>query len=112
MDILGPHAGLALATALAGYINAILLFYQLRKQDIYQIQTDTKQLWLRDLIKIIIAMVVMAGIVLFINPEDAWWQAAKLWSKVSTLLMLVAAAILSYFATLFLLGVRKQSFTI
>jgi len=112
MDILGPHAGLALATALAGYINAILLFYQLRKQDIYQIQADTKQLWLRDLIKITIAMVVMAGIVLFINPEDAWWQAAKLWSKVSTLLMLVVAAIVSYFATLFLLGVRKQSFTI
>ena len=112
MDIVGPHAGLALATALAGYINAGLLLYQLKKQNIYQSLTQSKQLWLRDLLRIIVALIVMAVLIRFFNPEDNWWQDSDLLQKVSKLLLLVLIAILSYFGALFLMGVRKKTFIV
>lgn len=112
MDVIGPHAGLALATALAGYINAGLLFYQLKKQKIYLSVSQSKQLWLRDLLRIIIALIVMASMVLYLNPIDSWWQDSSLFQKVGKLLLLVLTAIVSYFGILFLLGIRKNSFTI
>ncbi len=110
MDIIGPHAGLALATALAGYINAGMLFYQLKKQNIYQSISQSKQLWLKDLLRIVLSLVVMTIVILFLNPADAWWQDSELLAKIGKLLLLVLVAIVSYFGTLFVLGVRKQSF--
>ena len=111
MDIIGPHAGLALATALAGYINAGLLLYQLKKQNIYQSVSQAKQLWLRDILRIIVALIVMAVVILWLNPIDAWWQESGLMQKASRLLMLVVSAMISYFGMLFILGVRKKTFT-
>lgn len=112
MDIVGPHAGLALATALAGYINAGLLYFQLRKQNIYQTVSQSKQLWFKDIVRILIALVTMAVVILWLNPMDAWWQDAGLWQKISRLLLLVTAAMASYFGVLFSLGVSKNTFTV
>lgn len=111
LDFIGPHAGLALATALAGYINAGLLYYQLKKQSIYHSVTNSKQAWFKDLFRIFIATVVMAIVVFMLNPADAWWQDSELGQKALKLLMLVVAAMVGYFATLFILGVRKKTFT-
>jgi len=110
MDMIGPHAGLALATALAGYINAGMLLYQLKKQNIYESVSQSKQIWLKDLLRIVIALIVMSLVILYLNPSDSWWQDSELMSKVSKLLLLVFLAIVSYFGTLFLLGVRKHNF--
>jgi len=110
-DIVGPHAGLALATTFAGYINAVMLFYQLKKQKIYQPQAKLKQIWIKDILRIVLAMIVMAVVITFLNLEDSWWQNADLWQKIVRLLALVFAAIVSYFAVLYLLGVRKKTFT-
>ena len=107
--ILGPHAGLALATALSGYINAGLLFYQLRKQGIYQPQQVFKKVWVKDFLRIAVGLIAMAVIVTYFNPAESWWQAAGLGSKALTLLGLVVAAMASYFGTLFVLGVRKST---
>ena len=109
--IVGPHAGLALATTLAGYINAGMLFYQLKKQQIYQPQAKLKKVWIIDILRIFIAMVVMAAVVIFINPADSWWQDAGIWQKIIRLLALVSAAMVSYFLVLFLMGVRRQTFS-
>ena len=111
MDIVGPHAGLALATALAGYINAGLLLYQLKKQDIYQSRINAKRIWLRDLLRIIIALITMAIVILLINPHDQWWQMSGIGQKVLILLTLIVSAISSYFGILFLLGMRKRDFS-
>ena len=111
MDIIGPHAGLALATALAGYINAGLLLYQLKKQNIYQTASKTRQLWLKDTARIIIALIAMAIVVVWLNPIDIWWQHSELMQKILKLSLLVVAAMGSYFGTLFMFGVRRQTFT-
>lgn len=112
MDVLGPHAGLALATALAGYINAGLLLYQLNKQNIYTMASGSKKVWLKDLFRIIVSVIVMSLIILWINPSDLWWQDTALMKKLLKLLILVATAMFSYFGTLFILGVRKDTFTV
>lgn len=108
MDIVGPHAGLALATALAGYTNAGMLFYQLRKQQIYQTTHTNKVKWFKELMRMVVATLLMAVVIWMLNPEDSWWQQASLWPKITTLLGLVGGAIIVYFSTLFIAGVRRK----
>ena len=110
MGVIGPHAGLALATTLAGYINAGMLFYHLKKQQIYKSQNLSKQVWIKELLRIILAMVVMTIVIYLLNPADSWWQDSGLWQKIARLMVLLAAAMISYFATLFLFGVRRSTF--
>ncbi len=109
MGYVGAHAGLALATALAAYINAGMLFYQLKKQQIYQPNQALKAVWVRSLVKIMIATVVMVAVVWTINPVDSWWQDSGLWSKIGRLLVLVVTAIVAYFGALYALGIRKKN---
>jgi putative peptidoglycan lipid II flippase len=96
----GAHAGLALATALAGYVNAGLLFYNLHKQQIF----DPEKGWSVFLSKIGLACVVMGGLIGLVSPNDLWWQTSAVWLKVSWLMGLIVLALGSYFATLRLLG--------
>ena len=112
MGYVGAHAGLALASALAAYVNAGMLFYQLKKQKIYQPNNTTKALWVQNLIKIAIAVLVMVAVIWFINPEDSWWQASSLWVKIGRLLALVILSIVAYFGSLLVMGVRKNSLII
>lgn len=108
MNIIGPHAGLALATALAGYINAGLLFYHLKKQMIYKPLRDNNRNFLKGLLRIFLATFLMAAALWFFNPTDDWWRDALLWPKIGSLLSLVASAVITYFAALFVMGVRKR----
>lgn len=112
MGYIGPHAGLALSTAIAGYINAGMLYYQLKKQNIYQQQKSTNKAWLKDLLRIASAITVMSIVILLINPSDIWWQEAGIWEKILKLLILVGLASISYFAILFSLGLRKKNFVL
>lgn len=96
----GAHAGLALATALAGYVNAGLLFYQLNKQNIF----SPDQGWLKFLRQIATASLVMCLLVWLALPVDAWWQVSAVWQKMMWLLGLIILALVSYFAALRLSG--------
>lgn len=96
----GAHAGLALATALAGYVNASLLFYRLHQQKIF----DPEKGWMKFLLQIGLACVVMAGLLWVALPSDHWWQVAAVSHKVLVLSALIALALASYFGTLRLSG--------
>lgn len=98
--VTGAHAGLALATALAGYVNAGLLFYQLRKQQIYQ----PTQGWRTFLLKIGAACMAMTLSVWLVSPANTWWQTASTEARIGVLAGLMVLALSSYFATLRLLG--------
>ena len=108
LGYVGPHAGLALAVTLAGYINASLLFYQLRKQNIYHFEASHKALWFKDILRIFVGIILMAVVVWFLNPIDEWWQDVGFWGKISKLLFLVIVAVAVYFGSLFLMGVRSN----
>ena len=105
MGYIGPHAGLALATALAGYVNAGLLFYNLKKEGVFH--TVSRRLWLLDLSRIIISVIAMGAILYWLNPADNWWQGAALASKTGHLLAMIVLAVMAYFGSLYLLGIRK-----
>ncbi len=108
LGYIGPHAGLALATALAAYVNAGMLYYQLRKQNIYQYIEGQGNRWLKDLLRIIVAVAVMSAVVFWLNPDDSWWQANGLGKKSLYLGGLVIAAIVAYFGSLGLMGIRPR----
>ncbi|WP_315707616.1 murein biosynthesis integral membrane protein MurJ [Brenneria uluponensis] len=105
---IGPlqHAGLALSIGLASCLNAGLLFWQLRKQQIFQPQAG----WRLFLIKLVVAVVVMSLVLLGICAWMPAWDMGGMTSRILRLLLLVVVGAGSYFATLALLGFRLRDF--
>lgn len=101
----GAHAGLALAVALAGYVNAGLLFYKLRRENIFEAESG----WLIFLLKVFSASVIMAVLLLLVMPDQLWWQASNGWWRLVTLFGLIALAVLSFFVALQVLGLRVKA---
>lgn len=98
--IAGAHAGLALATALAGYVNAGLLFQTLYKEGVFAAQGG----WLRHLMRIAAASLVMGVVVWLVLPNAAWWQSSSTSLRLSALAGLILLSMTSYFLTLRLSG--------
>lgn len=105
---IGPlkHAGLSLSIGLAACLNASLLYWQLRKQNIFTPQPG----WMWFLMRLIISVLVMAAVlfgVLHIMPE--WSQGSMLW-RLLRLMAVVIAGIAAYFAALAVLGFKVKEF--
>lgn len=98
--IAGAHAGLALATALAGYVNAGLLFHTLYKEGIFAAQGG----WLKHLLRIAIASLIMGLTVYLVLPEASWWQDASTGLRLGVLAGLIVLSMTSYFLSLRLSG--------
>jgi putative peptidoglycan lipid II flippase len=96
----GAHAGLALATALAGYVNSGLLFYKLNQQKIF----SPEQGWTRYLLKVALACVIMMMALWLATPNDHYWQSTPIGYKTLSLCGLIVLALISYFGSLRLLG--------
>lgn len=104
LGYIGPHAGLALAVALAGYVNAGTLFVSLLREKILNLDRG----WLAYLIKIAVSVLVMLFVLMYFLPADGWWQGATIWTRVAVLFALILAAIVSYLAVLLVLGVNLK----
>lgn len=104
----GAHAGLALSTALAGFINAGLLFFTLHKEKIFVADKG----WLGFIAQLLLACTVMTLILLVVSPNDLWWQTAVVGQKVMWLFGLIILALVSYFACLRLLGINLKKMLI
>ncbi|MGV6808901.1 MAG: murein biosynthesis integral membrane protein MurJ [bacterium] len=100
----GAHAGLALAVALAGYINAGLLFYTLRRDQIFQ----ATQGWWAFIVKLSVATGLMGGVLWLSTPNALWWQAASGGERVLVLVGLIAVAIVVFFSAIYILGIRVK----
>lgn len=100
------HAGLALAIGLGACLNAGLLYWQLRKADMFQPQPG----WLIFLAKLLVAVLTMAAVLLAaMHHMPAWAEGDMLW-RLSRLAAVVVAGLLSYFGMLLLLGFRLRDF--
>jgi putative peptidoglycan lipid II flippase len=99
-----PHAGLALSTAIAGYVNAGLLFYTLKKQNIYQTQQGT----LKHILQVMTATLIMGLSIWWLIPADSWWQQAGVLHKISMLFGLIGLSMLIYFISLLVVGVKPK----
>ncbi|EOS96667.1 murein biosynthesis integral membrane protein MurJ [Erwinia tracheiphila] len=106
---IGPlkHAGLSLSIGLAACLNALMLFWQLRKQNIFQPQPG----WFSFLLRLGLAVAVMAAALLgllWFMPD--WAQGSMLW-RLMRLAVVCAVGGAVYFAVLALLGFRVRDFS-
>ncbi|MEZ0232151.1 MAG: murein biosynthesis integral membrane protein MurJ [Methylophilaceae bacterium] len=110
LAFIGPmkHAGLALAIGLGACLNAGLLYFYLRRANIYQPQAG----WWLFLVKLLLAVGVMA-VVLFFGAGDtnAWMDYAML-PKLLRLTALILLGATVYFGALWLLGFRLRDFSL
>lgn len=100
----GPHAGLALASSLAAYLNAGMLFTGLRKQQAYHPAPG----WKRVFLAVATASIAMLVVLLWQHGERAVWLGAPAKDRVVMLTLLVVSGCVAYSATLFLAGLRKH----
>jgi putative peptidoglycan lipid II flippase len=108
LAFIGPfkHAGLALAIGLGACLNATLLFFMLKKKNIYAPQAG----WPIFLLKAAASVGFMA-VVLFSTMGDAsWWLRASWHAKLPAILGLVALGVAVYAACLAAFGFRLRDF--
>ena len=108
LAFIGPlkHAGLSLSIGLAACLNASLLYWQLRKQKIFQPQPG----WFSFLLRLIFAVVAMAAALvgaLWLMPD---WTQGNMLERLLRLAAVCAAGGGVYFVVLAILGFRIRDF--
>lgn len=100
------HAGLALSIGLGACMNAGALYYHLRKANIYQPQVG----WFWFLVKLIVAVLLMALVLYYVAGSNESWLNYSLLPKLMHLVLLLVAGSATYFAALYLMGIRIKDF--
>ena len=106
LNVPAMHIGLALATALAAWAQAGWLLRRLLQENAYQPAVG----WQRFLLQISGATLVMGAALWVFGPNMDVWLAATLLERVCWLMLLIGGGALSYFAVLWLSGVRLRQF--
>ncbi len=101
------HAGLALAIGLGACLNAGLLYYKLRTNDIYQPLPG----WLKFMVKILVAVIVMGTTLWLSSGNDSLWLQMNAIDRALRLTFTVCIGAIAYFMTLWLLGFRLKDFS-
>ena len=101
------HAGLALAIGLGACLNALLLYWMLRKQQIYVPQPG----WPVFVLKVLASVGFMAVVLFTTMGEASWWLQAGWQLKVPALLGLVLLGAATYAACLLAFGFRPREFS-
>ncbi|MDP3688696.1 MAG: murein biosynthesis integral membrane protein MurJ, partial [Sulfurimicrobium sp.] len=100
------HAGLALAIGLGACINAGLLYYQLRRHQIFQPQPG----WAVFLLKLGVALAVMGVTLWYVMGPQAAWLTGGILDRALHLSWVVIVGAGAYFAALALLGFRPRDY--
>lgn len=105
---IGPlqHAGLALSIGLASCLNAGLLYWQLRKQQLFQPRPE----WGTFLVKLLIAVLAMSAVLIALLVWMPAWDIGGMAVRISRLMLVVVAGAGTYFVMLALLGFRPRDF--
>ncbi|MGB5605901.1 MAG: murein biosynthesis integral membrane protein MurJ [Gammaproteobacteria bacterium] len=102
LGVPGPHAGLALATSIAAWVNAGLLFASLRKNRVYQPQTG----WRRLFAQMLLAGGALGLLLVVAAPASTAWLAGSAMQRAIDLLIWVGAGAALYLVVLRVCGVR------
>ncbi|MGV2836347.1 murein biosynthesis integral membrane protein MurJ, partial [Pseudomonas shirazensis] len=106
--LVGPlaHAGLALAISIGACLNAGLLYWRLRRQDLFQPQPG----WARFLLKLILAVSLMSAVLLLGMHYMPAWEEGGMLERFLRLGALIGAGVVTYFGCLFACGLRPRQF--
>lgn len=102
LQVPGPHAGLALATSIAAWVNAGLLFAVLYRRQIYRPGSD----WRKFIIQMGLAAGVLAGTLFWAVPALPEWIAWGSGMRALHLLLWIGIGAAAYFLMLRASGVR------
>lgn len=100
----GAHACLALAIALAGWLNALQLWWYLRRAGVYETQAG----WGRFLRQVAVAAVGMTAVVVALLVFWQGWTVWPWWERIWKLAVLVGSGAAAYAALLWLQGIRPR----
>ena len=100
------HAGLALSIGLGACLNAGLLYYHLRKANVYQPQPG----WILFMFKLLLAVTTMALVLYAAAGASEVWLHYTAIQKLLHLSGLVLLGAATYFGVLWLLGIRIKDF--
>ena len=100
----GAHTGLAISTSLTAWVNALLLFWRLKRDGIYTPGAG----WLPFVLKTAAATLAMAGVVWAFGGLQADWMHFDTLHRATRLALMIAAAMAAYFAVLLALGIRPR----
>jgi putative peptidoglycan lipid II flippase len=103
-EVQGAHALLALAIAIAGWVNALQLAWLLRKAGVYRRQPG----WARFLRQIVLATVAMILVVLAFRFVWVDWTPWAWWERGWRLAVMVGAGGGLYAGLLYLQGIRPR----
>ncbi|WP_226813534.1 murein biosynthesis integral membrane protein MurJ [Candidatus Profftia lariciata] len=101
------HVGLSLSIGLSAYLNASLLYWQLRKQNMYIPQPGWKIFLIKVIISVIIMTIILISIIFFMPA----WNSGNTLTRLLRLIFIILGGLFSYFISLSLLGVRIHDFT-
>lgn len=99
------HAGIALATALAAFLNAGLLYGALRKTGAYQAAPG----WRAFAARIAGASLIMAAVLWVAMGDLSQWLQWPAVTRGGRLVLLIAAAALAYLVSLWMFGLRLKA---
>jgi putative peptidoglycan lipid II flippase len=99
------HLGLAAATSLSAFINAILLFLSLRKKGIYQPSKGWLRFFASLIISVVIMLIVLTQLLQLWGGSDIIYQQDWL-QRVTTIALLCGAGFLAFVLSLLVFGFR------
>lgn len=100
------HAGLTLASSIAGYVNCGVLLYLLIRRQIYQPSSG----WGKYLLQLLFANSMMVIYLIYVRGFAVHWLAYPISTRLMVLLGHVCAAVVIYFLCLMLSGVKPAQF--
>lgn len=100
------HAGLTLASTIAGYINCGLLFCLLKRRGIYKPCLG----WRRFILQLLLANVVMSLYLFYMAGDVTFWMEKTTFIRITLLLANILAAAVIYLLCLVLCGMRPSEF--
>ncbi len=103
----GPHAGLALASSAAAFLNAGLLYRGLRKNGAYR----PRKGWLRYSVIVFMACLLMAAILIVWTPDGEIWIALTAVNRAMDLLIYIFFGASVYALSCWIAGIRPQQFS-
>jgi len=104
MAFRGPHTGLALASSIAAYLNAGLLYRGLRKDGVYSPVAG----WLQVLASVFIATAGMVAGLVMHSESIEFWGGLVSTDRALRLLALVVSGMVCYALLLVLTGLKKR----
>ncbi|MCF6299447.1 MAG: polysaccharide biosynthesis C-terminal domain-containing protein, partial [Thiomicrorhabdus sp.] len=104
--LIGPfaHVGLAAATTISAFVNSGLLYWYLRKQEVFKPLSG----WAKLFVQVILANVILVAFLLWFSPPVAEWLLFDWEQRIMWLFGLVFAVIALYAVSLLLLGLNPK----